>query len=528
MHVSYLVIQCKDTSPLQCNLMLMHAQGAVTWQQDDVAISHLQATLAQQESSQAVQQAAQVVVLLPGEWVTMTKVSLPARIPKKNLAQIIGYALEDDLLGDPQDIHFVLLDAAAKPSASTVSNTASVMRDVAMINKAQLASVLTALQRQDINPSYVMPEYFALPVAEGKLETAAEAGSEASAQQWYASVMGDRVLLRTSLAQGYSVLLGQLPWFCRQLLQQEVTTADTTMLAETAASTMAPIQLHVSTTHAQLGCNWPEDLNQDIELQLQTACPQSACFDLGALQYPAVNLLQGEFMERSHKKSRSGKANWWRRSVLCVGGLVVAAFLSQAGRYIILSRENTIFLQQAKQKAAQFLPSSMQAQLNSMTNLSALRPRIQSMLKYMQQLKQHHRSIEQLISIDRGLQQNSGIKLLRLSYNKTIWNMAIGAPSLQLLQQQVAQFKRNGWDVTLPIPPQSGDRVSSQQLQAAFTASSAISTDGEVAGASDLSAAASSWAASNSISNHAANKVNISDTAAKSKFVAEIKLQKKR
>lgn len=117
-----------------------------------------------------------VVVLVPGEAVLLTRARLPPGSPGK-LAQVLPYALEDRLLDDVQQLHFV-----AGPRDPDGQHA------VAVVARERMQAWLNALADAGIDADVLLPDTLAVPLPDG---------------QACALLLGDRCLVRTAADAGF-------------------------------------------------------------------------------------------------------------------------------------------------------------------------------------------------------------------------------------------------------------------------------------------------------------------------------------
>lgn len=115
------------------------------------------------------------VVLLDNTLVHINRVSLPVQNPQK-LLRAIPFALEEDIVDDIEDMHFVAAKAVKdQPTA------------IAGIHRQQLDAILTALSDASISVDMLIPDSICL---------------SANSEQWCALFDGNEVNLQTSALNG--------------------------------------------------------------------------------------------------------------------------------------------------------------------------------------------------------------------------------------------------------------------------------------------------------------------------------------
>jgi len=116
-----------------------------------------------------------ILALIPGEEVLTTRVQLPTR-NRRQLAQAVPYALEDEVAEDVEALHF----AVGSPDADGRYPVLVIAREV-------LDRWLQVMRQAGIQPHVVAPDYLSLPRRDGA---------------WSVLLEGDRALVRTGAAQG--------------------------------------------------------------------------------------------------------------------------------------------------------------------------------------------------------------------------------------------------------------------------------------------------------------------------------------
>ncbi len=132
-----------------------------------------------------IPEGARVVLCVPGQWVRIHPVDLPARSRRKFLAAM-PFALEDQLLRDPAEYHFLPL-----PPAPDRPET-----PVAVVEHARIQAWLEPFQERDWRVRLLLPDYLAIPAPrEGK---------------WLLDVSATPFLLRRSHGWGGAAVPGEV------------------------------------------------------------------------------------------------------------------------------------------------------------------------------------------------------------------------------------------------------------------------------------------------------------------------------
>ncbi|WP_353112803.1 type II secretion system protein GspL [Salinisphaera dokdonensis] len=122
----------------------------------------------------------ETIVLLPGEDVLVTRVSLPPIRQARRRLQAASFALEDQLVTRVDDLHFAL---AARADADGET-------PVLVIERALMQSTLDACRDAGLDVVQIIPDMLALP--------------RPGENSWQVAVIGERVLTRTSALHGFA------------------------------------------------------------------------------------------------------------------------------------------------------------------------------------------------------------------------------------------------------------------------------------------------------------------------------------
>lgn len=584
----HLLIQWLDTSPPQANISLWQADGQVSWQQWAQPISSLATLINTALAKPNASASLPTTVLVPGEWVSISQVNLPKRIPKKNLKQVIGYALEDELLEDPAKLHFVLIDEPARLRQQDKKTKTNNQRKVAVISKLKLATLVEQLRQQNIEASYIIPDFLALPMVNdiinacpasattsaedsttkddddpttstvnnvtntyGVSATAASTAddpaststaddgnnkatpihSDTSARQknpvpapapapapamidihhlktkdkrtpadnttaaddatkpdktsttaasdtrhdsknkataahsddsaWQACIIDQHAILRTEALQGYAIDAAQLPWLCQQMLSR--------YQAETKHS-LNGLKLKLHCTEASLPWDWPATLSESLSLESTCSATLQQCFDFLQITQPNMNLLTGEFRSKkapkktSTKKSAKGSpARLWRRCLYLFYALIACSFASRAAHYLILNKQNEVFLQQAISQATAQAPVEMRSQLQNLRSLAPLQQKLSQLLEQLKQFSEHNLGLQQLNFLNGFFSRHTKSQLMSFDYNGKTWQAIITINSLKTLNQITAALSNQRWTVSQSLQSESANNQANLQ-----------------------------------------------------------------
>lgn len=234
---------------------------------------------------------AEAVVLLPSEQIRLCDVTLPPIRQAARRLQAARYALEDQLAGRVEQLHFA---AAARPTETGQTT-------VAVIDLDRMAQYCAAFDAAGLDVVQIIPDILALP--------APDAGD------WQLTVFAERVLARTGTHAGFACDMDLWP-----------------ILAE--ASSPAPERLRVHAADAGLAdsvvnVDWAETpIREDIHYEHEDG-PLVALLNTPT-RAPIVNLRQGRFALQSQMQT------WWRPLALTAGLAATWLILAIASRAVEL------------------------------------------------------------------------------------------------------------------------------------------------------------------------------------------------
>lgn len=220
-----------------------------------------QLVIALQNVNPSINQAAideykEIVVLVPGEDVLLTKAVLP-NLSKNKLLQALPFALEEQLIADVEQLHFVPL---MKDQEETV---------IAVIAKEKMQSWLNQLSNSQIKPDYFLPDYFALNFKENT---------------WQVAIYKNIALVRTGLAAGFNCDRTNLG----EYLQIEIAKMD---------EPPKEIIIHNYTLQPV------SYLNLTVPIQETQFAESQFMSDITQALKPPFNLLQGHFSQKKSRRS---------------------------------------------------------------------------------------------------------------------------------------------------------------------------------------------------------------------------------
>lgn len=166
------------------NVLHIHHNGCFTWIQLNEAFE----MVTQQDYYNLVDvpvmlKETHLVVLLPGEEVRSTVTKIP-KVSQHALMQAIPFALEDQLVGDINQLYFAVGDRDENDNLL-----------VSVIERAKFESYLKRLKEHNFYPDIVLPDYLTLPWEEDR---------------WTVYINGQNALVRTDYQYGFAVEIKNL------------------------------------------------------------------------------------------------------------------------------------------------------------------------------------------------------------------------------------------------------------------------------------------------------------------------------
>lgn len=265
---------------------------------------------------------AKVTVLVSSTEVGFHQLELPPG-SRRHLAQIVPYALEEEVAEDIQALHF------AWPAAGTKNKEDSL--PVLIVARRQLDTWQQWLDDAGLEYDAIYPDMFILPLAE---------------DEWSALSIDDDVVVRHERWRGFAI--------------------EQTLFAELAglfSDALAPPQ--------RIRCwgqvDWPQ-----APAELTIAEQRHHVLALARHLEPAqaINLLQGEYAKR---RKRSGSIQLWRWPAIAAGVLLALLFLDRGITLYQLEREQARLVSATEQQYRDAFPAetrvvNVRAQLNQHLN----------------------------------------------------------------------------------------------------------------------------------------------------------------
>lgn len=244
-----------------------------------------------------------VIVIVPAQEVVLTSAKLP-KMNRSRLAQALPYALEEQLIGDVETLHFVPGETQADGNLA-----------IAIVSKEKMLEWQALLQSWKVQADVLIPSSMALPVEENT----------------WVILLKDMAIVRMSEYQCFACDSNNLNEFLDIALH---------------SSEQKPQSIHIY-NYVQNETASALKIPVDMKEELHDAERMEIDLARHATQFPYINLLQGQFKT---KKSRFPEMRkMWRTSIYLAIAWVVLLFLYPTISYFILkSRVSGIDVQIAE------------------------------------------------------------------------------------------------------------------------------------------------------------------------------------
>lgn len=341
----------------------------------------------------------EIVVLVPAADVVLTEASLSAR-NRMQLMQALPYAVEEQLLGPLDDLHF----AASRGTSGTLG--------VAVVAKATLRGWLARLAEAGIQPDVVLPESLAL---------------RAAAQQASLLVDGDRAVARLAPWAAFACTVAELPgWLALAGPRHPLDVHDFR-----AAPALA-LPLHPASYHER---------QRD-----------PLAFLAGGLGAVPLNLLDGEFAPR-HRHARG--RHWWRVAAMLAVAVVVLAFAGLGADVWRLSRESARIDALSQDALRKAFPDVDAAQVARLGAERLMRDRLE---------RQHGAesgagALRMLAQVAPILGESTRTQVRGIEYRNGVLEVALRAPdmsALDLVRERVTTIQGLKAELTAASPGADG------------------------------------------------------------------------
>ncbi len=253
-----------------------------------------------------------LIVLLPGDSITMMAVKMPKMRASERL-KALPFVLEEQLASDPENIAVAIGSVDKKG-----------LTNIAVFDKTQFEKQIQILREHALFPQAMLPDFLALPYEENA---------------WSIALLGNFALVRTGEQQGFSVDSDNLFLLLQVALDK--------------SSDSKPNRFVIFQDNNVIDTTKWDVFNIPIDAK---DCTGQTVFDLKAVQaQPAINLLQGE--NRPKMPSSDLKKNWVV-AIISALSLIGFLFLSNMAQWVYLSHEATVINNQTLLAYQKIFPGS--------------------------------------------------------------------------------------------------------------------------------------------------------------------------
>lgn len=352
------------------------------------------------------------IVLVPAGDVVLALAEVPVKSGQR-LQQLVPYALEEQLAGDVESLHF----AFGRPIGTSVPTVA--------VDHARLRGWLSALAEAGVHPQALYADALALPDNPGHVVIALD---------------GERVLVRRphglplSLeAEPLAIALAVAGLPPRELGQL----ADVIVYA-------TPADWHVH--KASLEALRPQLATLNVQLLPDGLTPLLAS---GAVRNPPLSLLQGDYA------ARGGLTNEWRRWQLAAAlaaACLCVQLLSDGLHWTRLHSEEKKVDRELLVAAQEALPDA-----GNPSRLANVRAAVEGRLRASQEAG-HSGLLGTLDGVARAVGQAPNTQIRSVSFRNGVTDLTVDAPDLGALDRFQQALNAGGWQAAMQGANQHDNR----------------------------------------------------------------------
>jgi len=351
------------------------------------------------ETAAAQAERRKLVLLAPGEAISLHRVTLPTRNTQKAL-QALPYALEDKLADDIDELHF----AIAERRGDTIL--------AAVVRRDLMDGWLNTLRAAGLQPVAVIPEFLGLP--------------EPAEDAWTLLETAEYCLVRESGPRGFSVRRNLLP-----LLLNRSQPARARLFVADDATGQAGAELR------QRGVE-TEDAGDELH-----------AWTLGLADGMPLNLLQGPYQPR-----RSQKRNFrrWRWPAAAAAIWLVLGLGAWTAQYIQLHL--------AHQQLREQMVATVRDAFPGATVTADPRGQLESHLQGLRDQSGETGFLDVLGAVGGAMSQQTGLSLQAVSYRSGRLDLSVNADSVQSLDALKTALSQSGrWRVEIQAANHRDDHV---------------------------------------------------------------------
>ncbi|MEJ2142145.1 MAG: type II secretion system protein GspL [Gammaproteobacteria bacterium] len=346
------------------------------------------------------------VLIIPSEQVLITSVHLPGKNPAR-LRQALPYALEDQLISDIENQYFIL---GPKTREKTYA--------VAVVEKAYLDSILTALNEAGIYPGSVFPESLLLPFSESSLTLIED---------------NNRIIVRYGLYNGFACDRDNLELIIKSLLDDE--SQDVKKIIFYGATDVL------------------SELERPVEYE-QHDFPRTIISLLYHDSVKELNLLPRQFV---HREKLDKKLKQWLPAAAMLVAWIVIQLSVQVYDYYQLKKQDRVLQASLEKIYRQAFPESKR-----IVNVEV---QMRQKLKELREKSGRAQSgfTEMMVKSAPILKKAPGLKLQSLRYHDGRMDIDLEIRDLQSLEQLKENLiKAGNWEVEIQSASSAENKVQSR------------------------------------------------------------------
>lgn len=347
-----------------------------------------------------------VIVIVPGEDILLTSVSLP-KMSHAKLMHALPYALEDKLISDVDSLHFAL-----------GKNKVDGVFSVAVVSRQKMREWMSLLESWNVQADEMLPVMLAQP----------------SEENAWLIVTTDTASVRMDANQGFVCDL--------QNLQELLKIA----FANAAKPPQCLRLLQYSSHPVTLSLDTPVDVITEQRSQEQW----SADLAIHMAGEVPVNLLQGEFKNRKSRLPQMRKI--WRLTAYFSVAWLLLLFLYPAVSYWMLSRRVSEIDSQIEQIYKRNFPLS--------TSLVAPKARMEEKLRLLTSSVNDEKVLLWIDYLGKGVLETPSVELKRLDYQNNQLSVDLTAPSSDDFSRFTTFLTRQGMRVKQQSANLTGARIN--------------------------------------------------------------------
>lgn len=334
----------------------------------------------------------EIIVIVPAEDVLLTSVKLP-KMSRSKLAQALPYALEDQVIGDVETLHFI-----------AVENQDDENIPVAIISKEKIGMWIQLLKTWQVQPDVVMSYIFVLPAEENV---------------WHVYINESGMAARTGEYQGFAGDKNNV----QELLEIALASAQVKpLLIKIYHSDAGPLALKLDSISVQDVYLSEDKLNAEFAKQ--------------TLTFPYINLLHGIY------KTKKAKFPQRKKLLRAAAGLAAAwiflLILFPVVSYLILAHKANDINAQIKSIYLRHFPHS--------TTMAAPRLRMEEKLKGLTSSMNQNKFFVLLDALGLAMKNNT-VKINRLDFQNDQLTVELSASSSENFAAFTEFLIHQGWQI---------------------------------------------------------------------------------